>query len=378
MNPLARTAEIRIQETQEVFDLHLLGDWVIENQLPDTAFVFKKLADSRPKTIEINEKNLGEWDSGLITFLVKLRNYADQEKVKVNYSSLPEGAQRLLNLAFAVEEREGARKQVKKENLFTRAGKGFLNTLDRSKSHLTFLGEITLSFGRFFRGKANYQRSDLWVTIQETGAEAFLIVSLIAFLVGAILAFVGAVQLVKFGAGIYVADLVAVGVVREMGAIMTGIIMAGRTGAAFAAQLGTMKVNEEIDALTTMGIDPIDFLVLPKLLALIVMLPLLSIYANFLGVLGGASVALAILDVSAYQYIVQTIYSVDLVDFAGGLFKAIVYGVLVAIAGCRCGIECGNSAAAVGLATTAAVVSGIVAIVVSNAIMNVIYTTLGI
>ena len=378
MNPLVRTAEIRIQETQEVFDLHLLGDWVIENQLPDTAFVFKKLADSRSKTIEINTKNLGEWDSGLITFLVKLRNYADQEKVKVNYSSLPEGAQRLLNLAFAVEEREGARKQVKKENLFTRAGKGFLNTLDRSKSLLTFLGEITLSFGRFFRGKANYQRSDLWVTIQETGAEAFPIVSLIAFLVGAILAFVGAVQLVKFGAGIYVADLVAVGVVREMGAIMTGIIMAGRTGAAFAAQLGTMKVNEEIDALTTMGIDPIDFLVLPKLLALVVMLPLLSIYANFLGVLGGASVALAILDVSAYQYIVQTIYSVDLVDFAGGLFKAIVYGVLVAIAGCRCGVKCGNSAAAVGLAATAAVVSGIVAIVVSNAIMNVIYTTLGI
>jgi len=378
VNPLARTAEIRIQETQEVFDLHLLGDWVIENQLPDTEFVFEKLADRKSKAIEINTKNLGEWDSGLITFLVKLRNYANKEKIEVDFSVLPEGAQRLLNLAFAVEEREGARKQVKKENIFTQAGKGFLTTVDKSKSLLTFLGEITQSFGRFFRGKANYQRSTLWVTIQETGAEAFPIVSLIAFLVGAILAFVGVVQLVKFGAGIYVADLVAVGVVREMGAIMTGIIMAGRTGAAFAASLGTMKVNEEIDALTTMGIDPIDFLVLPKLLALIIMLPLLSIYANFLGVLGGASVALAILDVSAYQYIIQTIYSVDLVDFAGGLFKAIIYGILIAIAGCRCGIECGNSAAAVGLATTAAVVSGIIAIVVSNAVLNVIYTTLGI
>lgn len=378
MNSSAKTAEIRLQETQGLIDLHLLGDWVIDNQLPDTKFVFENLADRKSKEIEINTKALGNWDSGLITFLVKLRNYADQEKVKVNYSSLPEGAQRLLNLAFAVEEREGARKQVKKVNIFTRAGKGFLNTLTRSKSLLTFLGEITQSFGRFFTGRANYKRSDLWVTIQETGAEAFPIVSLIAFLVGAILAFVGVVQLVKFGAGIYVADLVAVGVVREMGAIMTGIIMAGRTGAAFAASLGTMKVNEEIDALTTMGIDPIDFLVLPKLLALIIMLPLLSIYANFLGVLGGASVALAILDVSAYQYIIQTIYSVDVVDFAGGLFKATIYGILVAIAGCRCGIECGNSAAAVGLATTAAVVSGIIAIVVSNAILNVIYTTLGI
>lgn len=378
MNSSAQTAEVRLDETQGVFDLHLLGDWVIDNQLPDTEFVFKKLADRKNNEIEINTKALGNWDSGLITFLVKLRNYADQKKVKVNYSSLPEGAQRLLNLAFAVEEREGARKQAKKENIFTRAGNSFLDTLDKAKSLLTFLGEITQSFGRFFTGRANYQRSDLWVTIQETGAEAFPIVSLIAFLVGAILAFVGVVQLVKFGAGIYVADLVAIGVVREMGAIMTGIIMAGRTGAAFAAQLGTMKVNEEIDALTTMGVDPIDFLVLPKLLALIVMLPLLSIYANVLGIMGGAAVALTTLDVSAYQYIVQTIYSVDLIDFVGGLFKAIVYGVLVAIAGCRCGIECGNSAAAVGLATTAAVVSGIVAIVISNAILNVIYTILGI
>ncbi len=378
MNSSAQSAEIRLEENQGVFGLHLLGDWVIENQLPDTAFVFEKLADSKTNAIEINTKNLGDWDSGLITFLVKLRNYTDQEKLKLNLSALPEGAQRLLNLAFAVEEREGARKQVKKENIFMRAGKGFISTLARSKSLLTFLGEITLSFGRFIRGKANYQRSDLWVTIQETGAEAFPIVSLIAFLVGVILAFVGVVQLNKFGAGIYVADLVAVGVVREMGAIMAGIIMAGRTGAAFAAQLGTMKVNEEIDALTTMGIDPIDFLVLPKLLALIVMMPLLSIYANLLGILGGASVSLSILDVSVYQYMVQTIQSVDLVDFSGGLFKATVYGVLVAVAGCRCGIECGNSAAAVGLATTSAVVSGIVAIVVSNAIMNVIYTTLGI
>ena len=378
MNTSSQIAEVRLEETQGVFDLHLLGNWVIDNQLPDTAFVFEKLAGSKTNTIDINTKGLGDWDSGLITFLVKLQNHADEKNLKLNLSALPEGAQRLLKLAFVVEEREGARKKDKKELIFTRVGKSFLATFERAKSLLTFLGEITQSFGRFFTGRANYQRSDLWVTIQETGAEAFPIVSLIAFLVGAILAFVGVVQLVKFGAGIYVADLVAIGVVREMGAIMTGIIMAGRTGAAFAAQLGTMKVNEEIDALTTMGIDPVDFLVLPKLIALIVMLPLLSIYANILGVMGGASVALAILDVSPYQYVVQTIYSVDLVDFAGGLFKAIIYGVLVAIAGCRCGMQCGNSAAAVGLATTAAVVSGIVAIVVSNAIMNVIYTILDI
>ncbi len=373
MNTPSDNAEIRLKTLQGTTDIELLGNWTIDKPAPETSFVFREIT-SLP--IKIRADKLGNWDSRLINFLVKLRKHAQQNNLELDLSALPEGSQRLLTLAFAVEEREGARKKSKKINIFTRTGTAFLKTLATVKSLITFLGDITLSFGRFLKGKANYQKSDLWVTIQETGAEAFPIVSLIAFLVGVILAFVGVVQLNKFGAGIYVADLVAVGVVREMGAIMAGIIMAGRTGAAFAAQLGTMKVNEEIDALKTMGIDPIDFLVLPKLIALIVMMPLLSIYANFLGIIGGASVALSILDVSLYQYVVQTIYSVNIVDFAGGLFKATVYGILVAIAGCRCGMECGNSAAAVGLSTTSAVVSGIVAIVVSNAILNVIYTIL--
>ena len=353
--------------------IQLIGDWLIEHSVTNSQQIIDSLKTS---VIELDATLLGKWDSRLITFLVKLRKHTDGNDLTLSLTGLPEGANRLLNLALAVKAPEGASRLHKKENIFYRMGSSFLSTLTSIKSIITFVGEITLSFGRFFRGKANYQRSDLWVTIQETGAEAFPIVSLIAFLVGAILAFVGVVQLNKFGAGIYVADLVAVGVVREMGAIMTGVIMAGRTGAAFAAQLGTMKVNEEIDALTTMSIDPIDFLVLPKIIALVLMLPLLSIYANLLGIMGGATVSLAILDVSIYQYMVQTIYSVNLVDFLSGLFKAIVYGVLIAIAGCRCGIECGKSAAAVGLATTSAVVSGIVAIVVANAIINVIYTLL--
>ena len=367
--------ELEVTREQQTTRIQLIGDWLIEHAVSNTQQIIDSLSTD---IVELDATSLGKWDSRLITFLVKLRKHTDNHKLTLILTSLPDGAQRLLNLAFAVEAPEGARRSNEKENLFSRIGDGFLSTLTSTKSVITFMGEVTLSFGRLFRGKANFQRSDLWVTVQETGAEAFPIVSLIAFLVGAILAFVGVVQLNKFGAGIYVADLVAVGVVREMGAIMTGVIMAGRTGAAFAAQLGTMKVNEEIDALTTMGIDPIDFLVLPKIIALILMLPLLSIYANLLGVMGGAAVSLAILDVSIYQYIVQTIYSVNLVDFLGGLFKAIVYGVLIAIAGCRCGIECGKSAAAVGLATTSAVVSGIVAIVVANAILNVIYTLLGI
>lgn len=372
---MADPPKIIIRHENEAVKVSLLGNWVIDQQIPDTAEIFTKQFD---KNIQVDSEKLGEWDSRLIAFLVKLKKHVTNQNIHIDYSGLPEGSQRLLDLAFAVEEREGARKKSERTSIFTQTGEKALDKFTRLKSLVGFIGEITLSLGRFFRGKANYQRSDLWVTIQETGAEAFPIVSLIAFLVGAILAFVGVVQLNKFGAGIYVADLVAVGVVREMGAIMTGIIMAGRTGAAFAAQLGTMKVNEEIDALTTMGIDPIDYLVLPKLIALIVMLPLLTIYANFLGIFGGAIVALTVLDISAYQYLVQTIYSVQLIDFTGGLFKATVYGVLIAVAGCRCGIECGNGSAAVGIATTSAVVSGIVAIVLSNAVINIIYTIYGI
>jgi ABC transport permease subunit len=167
---------------------------------------------------------------------------------------------------------------------------------------VSFIGVCVQALGRMARGRATYQRSDLLVAIQEAGAESLPIVSLISFLIGMIFAFVGVRQLEQFGAGIYVADLVAVAMVREMAPIMTAIIMAGRTGAAYAAGLGTMKVNEEIDALSSMGVDPIDFLVLPRLLGLIVMLPLLALYGSLLGILGGAAVSLVMMDVSLVQY----------------------------------------------------------------------------
>lgn len=201
--------------------------------------------------------------------------------------------------------------------------------------------------------------------------------SLISFLVGLILAFVGAVQLQQFGAQIYVADLVGLGMAREMGAMMTGIIMAGRTGAAFAAQLGTMRVNEEIDALTTMGFSPMDFLVLPRMLALMTMLPLLCLYADFMGILGGLVVGVGMLDLELAQYVNESLLALSLLDFGLGLIKSAVYGAVIAIAGCYRGMQCGNSSAAVGEAATSAVVTSIVWIVVASAILTVIYDALG-
>ena len=204
------------------------------------------------------------------------------------------------------------------------------------------------------------------------------IVSLICFLVGLILAFIGAIQLRLFGAQIYVADLVGIAMVRLMAAIMTGIVMAGRTGGAFAAQLGTMQVNQEIDALKTLGISPMDFLVLPRVLALALMMPLLCLYANFVGILGGMVVAVGMLDIGFMEYYNETVTSVGLWNLGIGLFSGFVFGVIVALAGCMRGMQCGRSASAVGDAATSAVVTAIVGIIVSTAVITVLCNMLGI
>jgi phospholipid/cholesterol/gamma-HCH transport system permease protein len=216
------------------------------------------------------------------------------------------------------------------------------------------------------------------LVLQDCGPHALPIVTLISFLAGMILAFVGLVQLKQFGADIFVANLVAVAMVREMGGMMTAIIMAGRTGAAFAAQLGTMNVNDEISAFRTLGIPPTEFLVLPRMLALIFAIPLLTVYANVVGMIGGSVVTGLLSDVSLLQFYVQTASSVTLVDWAGGLFKALVYGVIIAIAGCLRGIQCKKSAAAVGDAATSAVVTAIVFIIFAEAVLTVAYTVLGV
>ena len=174
-----------------------------------------------------------------------------------------------------------------------------------------------------------------------------------------------------FGAQIYVADLVGIAMVRLMAAIMTGIVMAGRTGGAFAAQLGTMQVNQEIDALKTLGISPMEFLVLPRMLALALMMPLLCLYANLMGILGGMVVGVGMLNIGFIQYYNETAKAVGLWNLGIGLFSGVVFGVIVALSGCMRGMQCGRSASAVGDAATSAVVTAIVGIIVSTAVITV-------
>jgi phospholipid/cholesterol/gamma-HCH transport system permease protein len=313
-----------------------------------------------------------------VTFLIKVRDLCAERKLEIDIGGLPEGARGLLKLASAVPERKGARKEFRKDPFFSRIG-GIGIAFWRSLiDMLNFLGDATLSFLRLFRGKASFRRSDLTLLLQNCGADALPIVSLISLLVGLILAFVGAIQLKMFGAQIFVADIVGIAMVRIMGAIMTGIIVAGRTGAAFAAQIGTMQVNEEIDALQTLGISPMDFLVLPRMLALIVMMPLLCIYSDIMGILGGLVVAVGMLDISTTQYFDRTREALNLTHFGIGLLHSAVFGVLVALAGCLRGIQCGRSASAVGEAATSAVVTSIVAIIVATAVITFVCQVLGI
>jgi phospholipid/cholesterol/gamma-HCH transport system permease protein len=360
-------------------NVQLRGTWRLRGGLPSATLFEHELASARQvRGITFDAHELTSWDSSVLTFLVEVSELCRQRGIPVDREGLPVGVQKLLALAEAVPERKGARREVTAASFLERLGTGTLGLAGSAKEMLAFLGDMTVTFLALFRLKAHYRTSDLFLLIQQCGAQALPIVTLISFLVGVILAFVGAVQLKQFGAQIYVADLVGIAMMREMGAMMTGIIMAGRTGAAFAAQLGTMKVTQEVDALTTAGFSPLEFLVLPRVMALILMMPLLCVYADFVGVIGGAVIGVGMLDLSWTTYFNETANAISLTDISGGVFKASVYGVLIALSGCLRGLQCGNSSSAVGDAATSAVVTGIVAIVMACGIFAVVFYILGI
>jgi phospholipid/cholesterol/gamma-HCH transport system permease protein len=352
---------------------HIGGD------LPSLSPVQSQLTSGSPvQRVLFDTKNLSDWDSGFLTFLVKLFALCASESITVDRDGLPEGIHRLLSLASSTAEPKGAQNENEILSLSHSVGSATIDFGRSVNDVLRFVGEAFVALCRLFSGRARFRRSDFFIVVQECGAQALPIVSLISLLVGLILAFIGAIQLRMFGAQIYVADLVSIGIVREMGAIMTGIIMAGRTGAAFAAQLGTMQVNEEIDALTTLGISPMEFLVLPRLLALFLMMPLLTVYADIMGVMGGLLVGTGMLDLGFMEYYNETLSSVSLTDFWIGVFMGAVFGILVSLSGCLRGMQCGRSASEVGKATTSAVVTSIVSIIVATAIINIICTVLNI
>lgn len=355
--------------------LRLGGDWDIRHNPPDFMAVEPELNGPTPATrVTFDTAALASYDSSLISLLLQIHHRCEAAGSVFDSSSLPEAMNQLLDMALAVPEKQDARSAESQRAFFYRIGAASIHVVDEFFDMLTFLGDCLLSFGRLVVGRARFRRRDLSLTLQECGVEALPIVCLIGGLIGMIFAFVGAFQMATYGAVTYVADLVAVAMVREMGCLMTGIIMSGRTGAAFAAQLGSMKVNEEIDALRTFGFSPVDFLVLPRMLALILMMPLLTIYAIVIGIAGGALVTCLGYDVSFESYFSQTVNALNLQSCAIGIGKSVVFGVIVAGAGCLRGMQSGSSASAVGTAATSAVVVSITAIILADCVFAVIST----
>jgi phospholipid/cholesterol/gamma-HCH transport system permease protein len=355
------------------------GTWRLQAGLPAIEPLEREIDSSpHPKLVRFDSEEVAGWDSSIVWFLAKISGLCRERGIAVDQDKLPKGLRRLVELAEAVPEKKTARRELVPlpfvEGIGERAIKAWLSAAET----LNFLGEMTLTFVKLVPMKVRFRTADLFLFMQQSGTHALPIVTLISFLVGVILAFIGAVQLQRFGAQIYVADLVGIAIVRELGAVMTGIIMAGRTGAAFASQIGTMKVTQEIDAFTTIGLPPHEFLVLPRVIALVLMMPLLCLYADIIGVLGGAVVGTGMLNISWTTYFRETAKAITLGQVFGGVFKSTVYGVLIALSGCLRGLQCGKSSSAVGDAATSAVVTGVVAIVAACGVFAVVFYILGI
>jgi phospholipid/cholesterol/gamma-HCH transport system permease protein len=353
------------------------GEWSIQQSLPSVEELMQQVkALPAQSVVDLDFSAVTQWDSSLAAVLVPLAKECKSRHISCETGRLPGGLLALLKAALAVPE-QPVRGDPRGEYFFSRVGRAGISLFGEIREVFAFLGVVSLAFGQMLRGKASFRWSDVWLIIQRTGAEALMIVALINFLIGLILGFVGGVQLRNFGATIFMATLVGVAMARELGCLMTGIIMSGRTGASFAAELGSMKANQEIDALRTLGISPVEFLVLPRMLAAILMMPLLTVYGNVMGMVGGAVLAPAF-GVPIEQYYHQLVISVNLSNYLAGVIKAFFFGAVVAGCGCLKGMQSGKSSSDVGLSTTSAVVTSITMIIALDAVFAFILTALGI
>ncbi len=354
-------------------DHHLIC--ILEGVLDATTPLEVSVDQLRNKKVQLVGRNIESWNTDFVVTLFNVLQGVPKEHI--TYSQIPQGMEQLLRLAFQSPYKEQEVTQPKLPFL-ERVGDAGLCFCRCVKKGCLFIHACLVSWGRQLVGKAVYRRKDFWMVLADCGPKSILIVSLISFMVGLILAFVGALQLKTFGAQIYVASLVTIGMTRIMGAIMTGVIMAGRTGASYAATIGTMQVNEELDALQTMGISRTDFLVLPRMNALLLSMPILILLADFLGILGGCFVCVLFWEVPLSEYIRYTINSFHITHFLVGVFHGVVFGLIIALCGCYFGVHCGRNADSVGAATTNAVVYSIVWMIVMTGILTVICSWIGI
>lgn len=355
--------------------LHLAGDWRgRRSALPEPPPALRTLESGQ---VVVDSRALEGWDGHFAAALWQRLDPLARRHLKVDLQGLPPTLRLIVAMALPGPAAAATPARPPPERALAVLGLQALASADRARDTLRFVGEVVLALMRLLRGRTDMRRIDLAWQIEQTGPRSVPIVALVSLLVGLILAYMGAAQLVRFGAQTFIADLVTVGVVREIAALLVGIVLAGRVGAAFAAQLGNMVANEEIDALRTLGVDPIEHLVLPRLLALLIAGPLLTALAALAGVGVGWAAAVVIFDVSAQEYLVRSVQALTAAHLGIGLLKGTVYAVLVALAGCRQGLAAGRSAQAVGDAATAAVVQSIVWIAAAASLLTVVFQRLG-
>lgn len=372
------SAEVHVHEDGTAV-LTLGGTWCLRTPLPGLDGLRRLLArrgQARPARLQVRVGELGDWDSALAVFVISARELAGRENMACDVSALPAQIRAWVEEGDVKPSASPALKPRRKL-LTTRLGEQTHRAFDGLHAHMHFFGECIQALVRVASRPFSFRWAEAVEQMRRCGAAALPIVGLISALVGVIMAFVAAVQLRQFGADIFVADLVGLAVFREMGPMMAAIVLTGRTGAAYAAELGNMVLGEEVDALRTFGVRPVDFLVAPRLLALLLMMPLLAIYADFLGIAGGAMVAQGVLGIVPTAYFVEMQTAVGLHDIGTGLVKSVVFGWIIAYSGCFRGMRAGRSSVAVGDATTGAVVMGILFIIVADAAFTVVFNTLG-
>jgi phospholipid/cholesterol/gamma-HCH transport system permease protein len=338
----------------------------------------QKITSYHGKALTIDLSKAEYLDSAGATFICHIEKFAKTCGFEdISISGLKPEYSTLVNLAGDISQKDFSNQKPEQLSFVTNTGKTFYENWADTKEFITYTGEITWALVQSFLNPRGIRWADTFLVAERAGVDALPIVALISFIVGLVMAFQAAIPMQMFGAELYVADLIGIAMVREMGPLMTAIVLAGRSSSAFAAEIGTMRINEEIDALSVMGINPVRFLIVPRIIAITLITPLLTIFSNLMGMLGGALVITS-MGYPIISYYNQIASFVKWNDFAGGLLKCFVFGILIAATGCIRGYQTKSGPSAVGASTTRAVVTGIVLIAIVDGIFSIVYYYLGI
>ncbi|MCP4176507.1 MAG: ABC transporter permease [bacterium] len=352
-------------------------DKLARNELSSAYAVFIKLLDSKPKEVVIDLANISDKNINSLALIDSFVALCSRFKIKFKIENHSKEVELIINnLGLRDTSKNLVKHNWLKDGIkqfFTGIGESSISFFKEARFFLEFIGEITSTIIKSFKNPKKVQWKETLYYMDKAGADAVPIVALICFLMGGILAYQGSVQMGRFGLSIFVANLVGLSITKELGALMVAMICIGRAGSAFAAEIGTMKVSEEIDAMSTMGLHTTRFLVMPKLIALVVVMPMLTLIGDVTGIIGGMCVGVLKSSVTMQQYYGSTIQAIDFASIMEGVIKSIVFAVLIAGIGCLKGYEADNDAKGVGKAATSAVVGGIFLIVIADALLTSIF-----